>query len=87
VGVYVCDYSLHLYLDKPSPSHPRPPLLPSSQAMHMCDDLAEKVQEVEDELEVAMKELQREQATHKITNKQLSEVGRPPSCQYMYLLL
>ena len=79
-----------MYLDKPSPSHPPPPTPASSshcQAMHMCDDLAEKVQEVEDELEVAVKELQREQATHKITNKQLSEVGRPPSCQCMYLLL
>ena len=34
---------------------------------------------MEDELEVAVRELQREQATHKIANKQMSEVGRPPS--------
>ena len=35
------------------------------EAMHLCDELAEKVQEVDEELALTVKELQREQNVHK----------------------
>ena len=46
--------------------------------MHMCDELAEKVQEVEEELAMIMKDLEREQNAHKLTSKQMSEVRMLP---------
>ena len=50
----------------------------SSKAMHMCDELAEKVQEVEEELALTIKDLEREQNAHKLTSKQMSEVRTLP---------
>ena len=44
----------------------------------MCDELAEKVQEVEEELALTMKDLEREQNAHKLTSKQMSEVRTLP---------
>ena len=44
----------------------------------MCDELAEKVQEVEEELAMIMKDLEREQNAHKLTSKQMSEVRMLP---------
>ena len=40
----------------------------------MCDELAGKVQEVEEELAMTVKDLQREQNAQKLTSKQMSEV-------------
>ena len=63
-----------------SPSFPLHPtlFLPSSKAMHLCDELAGKVQEVEEELAMTVKDLQREQNAQKLTSKQMSEVRQLP---------
>ncbi len=46
------------------------------QAIHTRDELAEKVQELEEELSMAIKELQSQQFGIKAANKQMSEVCR-----------
>ena len=65
-----------------------PPSLPPSpsQAIHLRDQLTGRIQECEEELSMALKELQRVQATVKITNMQNTEVHYVHMYNYITLL-